>query len=66
VPGDRPARALRLALAAQDLGYHQRKRNGASLPLLMIAYGHSSEAQTLRYLFIQERELRDPFLGMDL
>lgn len=47
-------------------GYHQRKRNDASLPLLMTAYGHSSEAQTLRYLFIQERELRDLFLGMDL
>ncbi len=47
-------------------GYHQRKLSDAPLPLLMTAYGHSSEAQTLRYLFIQERELRDLFLAMDL
>lgn len=47
-------------------GYHQRKNNDAPLPLLMSAYGHSTEAQTLSYLFIQDRELRDLFLGMDL
>jgi integrase len=47
-------------------GYHQRKANAAPLPLLMSAYGHATEAQTLRYLFIQNRELRDLFLGMDL
>lgn len=47
-------------------GYHQRKNNDAPMPLLMTAYGHSTEAQTLHYLFIQNRELRDLFLGMDL
>ena len=47
-------------------GYHQRKNNDAPLPLLMSAYGHSTEAQTLSYLFIQDRELRDLFLRMDL
>ncbi|MEW8156799.1 MAG: tyrosine-type recombinase/integrase [Candidatus Thiodiazotropha endolucinida] len=47
-------------------GYHQRKDNAAPLPLLMRAYGHATEAQTLSYLNIQERELRDLFLGLDL
>lgn len=47
-------------------GYHQRKNNGAPLPLLTRAFGHRTEAQTLEYLFIQDRELRDLFLGMDL
>lgn len=47
-------------------GYHQRKRNRAPMPLLMTAFGHSTEAQTLTYLHIQERELRDLFLGMPL
>lgn len=47
-------------------GYQQRKLNGAPLPLLMSAFGHSTEAQTLSYLYIQERELRDLFLGMEL
>jgi integrase len=47
-------------------GYHQRKDNDAPLPLLMRAYGHATEAQTLNYLHIQERDLRDLFLGLDL
>lgn len=47
-------------------GYHQRKVNDASLPLLMTAFGHKTEAQTLEYLFIQDRELQDLYLGMDL
>ena len=47
-------------------GYHQRKCNDIPVPVLMRAYGHTSEAQTLTYLFIQERELRDLFLGLDL
>lgn len=47
-------------------GYHQRKYNRAPLPLLMAAFGHSTEAQTLAYLHIQERELRDLYLGMVL
>lgn len=47
-------------------GYHQRTVNAAPLPLLMSAFGHSSEAQTLRYLFIQDREIRDLYMGLDL
>ncbi|MES9948988.1 MAG: tyrosine-type recombinase/integrase [Candidatus Thiodiazotropha sp.] len=47
-------------------GYHQRKDNDAPLPLLMHAYGHATEAQTLNYLHIQERDLTDLFMGLDL
>ena len=47
-------------------GYQQRILNDAPVPLLMRAYGHATEAQTLSYLHIQERELRDLFLGLDL
>jgi integrase len=38
-------------------GYHQRTRFGASLPVLMHAYGHSSQAITLEYLCIQPEEI---------
>ncbi|WP_316364678.1 tyrosine-type recombinase/integrase [Candidatus Thiodiazotropha sp. CDECU1] len=47
-------------------GYQQRKANDASLPLLMSAFGHRTEAQTLEYLYIQPRELRDLFFGLEL
>ncbi|MEW8026292.1 MAG: tyrosine-type recombinase/integrase [Candidatus Thiodiazotropha sp.] len=47
-------------------GYHQRKINDAPVPLLMRAFGHRSEAQTLAYLHIQNRELRDLFLALEL
>ena len=47
-------------------GYHQRIDNTAPLPLLMVAYGHKTEAQTLTYLHIQERELRDLYLEVEI
>lgn len=47
-------------------GYQQRKTNDAPVPLLMRAFGHRSEAQTLEYLHIQHRELRDLFLALEL
>ena len=47
-------------------GYHQRKVNDAPVPLLMRAFGHRSEAQTLAYLHIQNRELHDLFMALDL
>ena len=47
-------------------GYQQRKMNDAPVPVLMRAFGHNSEAQTLAYLHIQGRELRDLYLGMNL
>jgi len=39
-------------------GYHQRISNQASVALLMRAFGHKSEAQTLTYLGIEDDEVR--------
>lgn len=47
-------------------GYHQRKSNSAPIPLLMTAYGHSTQAQTLEYLGIQDTEVSDLYTGMEL
>jgi len=40
-------------------GYQQRIQNNAPLPLLMEAYGHSTQRQTLDYLGIQAEEISD-------
>lgn len=40
-------------------GYHQRMTYGAPLPVIMSAYGHASESQTMDYLGIQQREVVD-------
>lgn len=40
-------------------GYHQRVQNSAPIPLLMEAFGHSTQAQTLEYLCIQDEEIAD-------
>lgn len=40
-------------------GYHQRVQMNRPIPLLMAAYGHATQAQTLEYLCIQEDEIRD-------
>jgi len=42
-------------------GYQQRMISNTPVPLLMVAYGHPSEAQTLRYLGIQADEIRELF-----
>lgn len=47
-------------------GYFQRTTNDAPLPLLMRAFSHTTEAQTLVYLGIQEEEIRDLYLEMEL
>lgn len=47
-------------------GYHQRIRNAAPAPLLMTAYGHATQAQTLAYLGIQEDEINQLYLSMEL
>ncbi len=46
-------------------GYHQRVRNKQPIPLLMVAFGHTSQGQTLDYLCIQDDEIRDLY-GMEL
>ena len=40
-------------------GYHQRINYGAPLSLLVEAYGHSSERETLRYLGIEPAEISE-------
>jgi len=40
-------------------GYHQRVKNKQPIPLLMVAFGHASQAQTLEYLCIQDDEIRN-------
>lgn len=40
-------------------GYWQRKGNNTPLPLLMVAFGHSTERQTLEYLCIQSDEITE-------
>jgi len=46
-------------------GYHQRVYNNQPIPLLMVAFGHTSQAQTLDYLCVQDDEIRDLY-GMEL
>lgn len=43
-------------------GYHQRVLNNQPIPLLMAAFGHTSQAQTLDYLCIQDEEIRDLYV----
>ncbi len=40
-------------------GYHQRIQKNRPIPLLMVAYGHTTQAQTLDYLCIQDDEIKD-------
>lgn len=46
-------------------GYHQRVQMNQPIPLLMAAFGHSTQAQTLQYLCIQEAEIQDLY-GLEL
>ena len=47
-------------------GYQQRVQRNAPVALLMRAYGHASEKQTLEYLCIQPKEISDLYLTMEL
>lgn len=47
-------------------GYHQRVTCRASVALLMKAFGHSSEAQTLEYLCVLPDEIKALYLGLEL
>ena len=40
-------------------GYQQRVKFGVGLPELMVCFNHSSQKQTLDYLCIQTKEIRD-------
>lgn len=47
-------------------GYHQRIHNQANVALLMRAFGHATEAQTLDYLCILPDEIKALYLGLEL
>jgi len=47
-------------------GYHQRIERDTPIPLLMTAYGHTSEAQTLAYLHIDDAEISNLYIGLEL
>ncbi|WP_220347567.1 tyrosine-type recombinase/integrase [Thalassotalea euphylliae] len=47
-------------------GYQQRMKNKASVALLMRAYGHVSEAQTLDYLGILADEIHQLYFDLEL
>ena len=47
-------------------GYHQRIIGGASVALLMKAYGHASESQTLAYLGILPTEIHALYQELEL
>ena len=44
-------------------GYHQRKRFGVDIPTLMVIFNHSSQKQTLDYLCIQPKEIKDVYMN---
>lgn len=46
-------------------GYHQRVQMNQPIPLLMSAFGHTTQAQTLEYLGIQDAEIQDLY-GLEL
>ena len=47
----------------KSFGYHQRLA-GTSLPILLVAFNHSNQRQTLSYLGIEEEELTEAFLNV--
>jgi integrase len=47
-------------------GYHQRIRGNASIPILMVAFGHNSQSQTLEYLCIQSDEVQALYFELEL
>jgi integrase len=47
-------------------GYWQRIGNNTSIPILMRAFGHATQQQTLSYLGIQEQEINDIYMKLEL
>ena len=47
-------------------GYMQRTQNRTPIPLLMAAYGHSTQHQTLSYLCIQHEEIAGIYMNLVL
>lgn len=61
LPGNYGSHSLR-----KTWGYWQRVECGTSVPLLMEAFGHSSQRQTLSYLGIQAKEIREIYAALEL
>lgn len=61
LPGNFGSHSLR-----KTWGYHQRIHNHASVALLVRAFGHATEAQTLAYLGILPDEIKSLYLSMEL
>ena len=47
-------------------GFQQRKQRNRPVALLMAAYGHASEKQTLAYLGIEADEIADLYMDLEL
>lgn len=47
-------------------GYMQRTKQNTAIPLLMQAYGHASQQQTLAYLCIQDEEIESIYTALEL
>jgi len=47
-------------------GYWQRVANNTQIPILMRAFGHATQQQTLSYLGIQEQEINDIYMRLEL
>ena len=45
-------------------GFMQRTQNKTPIPLLMVAYGHSTQRQTLSYLCIQHEEIAGIYMNL--
>lgn len=61
LPGNYGSHTLR-----KTWGYHQRISNRASVALLMKAFGHSTETQTMDYLYILPFEIHDLYRTLEL
>lgn len=47
-------------------GFWQRVANDVPIPILMVAFGHSTQQQTLSYLGIQDKEIAQIYLNLEL
>lgn len=61
LPGNYGSHSLR-----KTWGYWQRVESKTSLPLLMEAFGHTTQKQTLQYIGIQDEEIQNVYKGLEL
>lgn len=50
----------------KTFGYHQRVQRNTSIAELMVMFNHSSQKQTLDYLCIQAKEIKDAYMELCL